>query len=51
MAQLTQFVRARIYDIDENGRQKWIDYDRVFNILRKVHYNGIISMTYECRER
>jgi sugar phosphate isomerase/epimerase len=50
VAPLTQFVRAKIYDIDENGREKWIDYDRVFNILRKVHYNGFISMIYEGRE-
>ena len=50
VAPLTQFVRAKVYDIDENGREKWIDYDRVFNILRKQKYNGFISMIYEGRE-
>ena len=33
VAPLTQFVRAKVYDLDENGREKWIDYDRVFGIL------------------
>src|SRR5262245_1562041 len=50
VAPLTQFVRAKVYDLDDNGREKWIDYDRVFNILRKVHFNGFISMIYEGRE-
>ncbi|MEP6535376.1 MAG: sugar phosphate isomerase/epimerase family protein [Bryobacteraceae bacterium] len=50
VAPLTQFVRAKVYDLDENGREKWIDYDRVFAILRKVHYNGFISMIYEGKE-
>jgi len=47
VAPLTQFVRAKVYDLDENGRERWIDYDRVFAILRKVNYNGFISMIYE----
>ena len=47
VAPLTQFVRAKVYDLDENGREKWINYDRVFSILRKVNYNGFISMIYE----
>jgi L-ribulose-5-phosphate 3-epimerase len=50
VAPLTQFVRAKVYDLDENGREKWIDYDRVFGILRKVRFNGFISMIYEGRE-
>jgi sugar phosphate isomerase/epimerase len=50
VAPLTQFVRAKVYDLDENGREKWIDYDRVFGILRKLHYNGFISMIYEGKE-
>jgi L-ribulose-5-phosphate 3-epimerase len=49
VAPLTQFVRAKIYDMVD-GREKWIDYDRVFNILRKVKYNGFISMIYEGKE-
>ena len=50
VAPLTQFVRAKVYDLDESGREKWIDYDRVFGILRKLHFNGFISMIYEGKE-
>ncbi len=50
VAPLTQFVRAKLYNLDENGREKWIDYDRVFGILRKVNYNGFISLVYEGQE-
>jgi sugar phosphate isomerase/epimerase len=50
VAPLTQFVRAKIYDMDEKGREKWIDYDRVFGLLRKVRFNGFISMIYEGKE-
>ena len=50
VAPLTQFVRAKLYDLDEQGREKWIDYDKVFNILRGVHFNGFISLVYEGKE-
>ena len=50
VAPLTQFVRTKIYDLDENGREKWIDYDRVFRILGKARFNGFISMIYEGKE-
>jgi sugar phosphate isomerase/epimerase len=50
VARLTQFVRAKFYDPDATGREQWIDYDRVFNILRKVNYNGFISVIYEGAE-
>lgn len=50
VAPLTQFVRAKFYDMDDNGREKWIDYDRVFGILRKTNFNGFISMIYEGKE-
>ncbi len=50
VAPLTQFVRAKSYEPDATGRERWIDYDRVFGILRKVNYNGFISMIYEGRE-
>src|SRR4051812_44699691 len=50
VAPLTQFVRTKVYDLDENGREKWIDYDRVFSILAKARFNGFISMIYEGKE-
>ncbi len=37
-------------DLDGDGREKWIDYDKVFNILRGVHFNGFISLAYEGKE-
>ncbi len=50
VAPLTQFVRAKLYSLDASGREQWIDYDRVFNILRAVKYNGFISLVYEGQE-
>lgn len=50
VAPLAQFVRTKVYDLDENGREKWIDYDRVFAILGKAGFNGFISMIYEGEE-
>src|SRR5436305_3939685 len=50
VAPLTQFVRAKVYDLDENGREKWIDYDRVCSILGNVRLNGFISLIYEGKE-
>ncbi len=50
VAPLTQFVRAKLYQLDEQGREKFIDYNRVFNILRGVHFNGFVSLVYEGKE-
>lgn len=50
VAPLTQFVRAKLYDLDAEGRSKWMDYDRIFNTLRGVHFNGFISLVYEGKE-
>jgi len=50
VAPLTQFVRMKLYLLDERGREKYIDYNRVFNILRGVHYNGFVSLVYEGTE-
>jgi sugar phosphate isomerase/epimerase len=50
VAPLTQFVRVKFYLPDANGREKYIDYNRVLNILRAVHYNGFLGIVYEGRE-
>jgi sugar phosphate isomerase/epimerase len=50
VAPLATFVRLKLYDLDAEGREKWINYDRVFNILRGVHYNGFVSLVYEGQE-
>jgi sugar phosphate isomerase/epimerase len=50
VAPLTQFVRVKLYQLDERGKEQYIDYNRVFNILRSVHYNGFTSLVYEGKE-
>jgi len=50
VAPLAPFVRVKLYEVDEQGREKYIDYNRVFNILRGVHYNGFCSLVYEGKE-
>lgn len=40
------FVRAKLYRL-RNGREQWLDYDRIFAILRRVRYNGFVSLVYE----
>jgi sugar phosphate isomerase/epimerase len=40
------FVRAKLYRI-RNGKEEWLDYDRIFKILRGVKYNGFVSLVYE----
>ena len=47
VAPLARYVRAKIYDLDSTGRERWIDYKRVFNILHSVHYHGIVDIVYE----
>ena len=47
VAPLAQFVRAKLYELDQQGREKHMDYNRIFNILRGVHYNGFVSLVYE----
>ncbi len=40
------YVRAKIYRID-TGREEWIDYGRVMEILSAVDFNGTMSIVYE----
>ena len=40
------YVRAKIYRI-QTGEEAWLDYPRIFPILRKVGYNGFVSIVYE----
>src|SRR5690349_15393264 len=39
VAPITRFVRVKFYEPDATGKEKYIDYTRVMNILRGVHYN------------
>jgi sugar phosphate isomerase/epimerase len=45
-APLAVYVRAKLYRI-KSGKEEWLDYDRIFKILRDVHYNGFVSLVYE----
>jgi sugar phosphate isomerase/epimerase len=51
-APLAVHVRAKLYygRPGPDGKEATIDYDRVFAILRRVKYNGFISLVYEGRE-
>jgi len=42
-------VRAKIYQID-TGVETYLDYPRIFQILKEVTYNGNISLVYEGAE-
>jgi hypothetical protein len=44
------YVRAKIYKID-SGREEWLDYGRILQILRDVDYNGTIGLVFELGER
>ena len=46
VAPLTTLVRAKIYKID-NGWEEWLDYPRIFKILRQNDFNGTVSIVLE----
>ncbi|MFH1570252.1 MAG: sugar phosphate isomerase/epimerase family protein, partial [Gemmatimonadota bacterium] len=45
-APLAVHVRCKIYRI-QSGVEAWLDYPRIFRILRGVDYNGWCSIVYE----
>jgi sugar phosphate isomerase/epimerase len=45
-APLAVLVRAKLYRL-RDGKEEWLDYGRIFPILRRVKYNGFISLVYE----
>lgn len=45
-APLACFVRAKLYRL-KTGKEAWLDYDRIFEILRKNKFNGWICLVYE----
>jgi sugar phosphate isomerase/epimerase len=45
-APLAVHVRAKIYRI-QTGEEAWLDYPRIFDILKQVGYNGWVSIVYE----
>ena len=45
-APLAVHVRCKIYRI-QTGEEAWLDYPRIFKILKDVDYNGWLSIVYE----
>ena len=45
-APLAVFVRAKLYRLG-SGKEEWLDYDRIFKILRGVKYKGFVCLVYE----
>ena len=45
-APLACFVRAKLYRL-RTGKEAWLDYNRIFRILRNVKFNGWICLVYE----
>lgn len=45
-APLAVFVRAKLYRL-RDGKETWLDYDRIFKTLRGVKFNGWVSLVYE----
>lgn len=46
-ASLARYVRMKFYNPRPDGSEPFIDYDKVFDILRSVHYQGFIDIVYE----
>jgi len=42
-------VRAKFYKID-SGAEEWLDYPRIFRILRDAGYNGTMSVVFEGKD-
>lgn len=47
---LAVHVHAKFMKLDEKGNEKNIDYDTIFQLLRKNDYNGYVSVEYEGKE-
>lgn len=46
-APLARHVRVKFYNPRADGSEPYIDYPKVFDILRGVHYGGILDIVYE----
>jgi sugar phosphate isomerase/epimerase len=48
-APIATHIRTKLYRV-ETGRETSLDYERIFGIIRSVHYNGWICLVYEGQE-
>lgn len=46
-ASLARYVRVKFYNPRPDGSEPWIDYDKVLDMLRGVHYSGFLDIVYE----
>jgi gluconolactonase len=46
-APIARYVRVKFYQPGRDGSEPAIDYDRVLDILRGVHYQGFLDIVYE----
>ena len=46
VAPYTSYVCAKIYEI-ASGKEEWVDYERVFNLLKSAGFNGGVSIFYK----
>jgi sugar phosphate isomerase/epimerase len=44
--ELNDFCHAKIWDVTDDLREPTLDYDRFFALLRKVDYQGPISIEF-----
>ncbi|MBI3008061.1 MAG: sugar phosphate isomerase/epimerase [Candidatus Omnitrophica bacterium] len=47
---LAAFVHAKLYDLDKDGIEKRLDYERIFKILKTADYRGYLSVEFEGEE-
>lgn len=48
-AKYATHVRAKFYKID-SGKEEWLDYNRIIDILRAVDFNGAVSVVFEGKD-
>jgi gluconolactonase len=44
---LARYVRVKFYNPRPDGSEPFLDYDKIFDILRSVHYAGYLDIVYE----
>jgi sugar phosphate isomerase/epimerase len=42
-----EVVRAKFYGLDDKGRDKKLDWEKIFKLLKKESYDGYLSIEYE----
>jgi len=45
-APLAVLVRAKLYRL-RDGKESWLNYERIFKVLHKAKFNGFVSLVYE----